>query len=257
MLLLSRAQPLGRLSRLTSVNRCGSRRETAAVLCKLAYIDIHPGMSLQKSQVPPVGGRAQILRKEVGPATGKTRGPSGLVYGWFHAHRPKAPLSDPLAESLSNKRCIGHRVTHDGTYPNAVADRHGRGALRHHRSWRVGLLHADQCLLRHGILVNTGGSDGIAPVAAAIVSGGVIYGSTFYGGGTENSCFYGCGTVFELKPPPVAWEAWTETLLYSFKGRYERRVYPLRRGDHLFRRLRSCAESLPPSCGTVFSRPTR
>ena len=36
----------------------------------------------------------------------------------------------------------------------------------------------------------TGGSDGIAPVGAAIVSRGVIYGSTFYGGETENSCFY-------------------------------------------------------------------
>jgi len=42
--------------------------------------------------------------------------------------------------------------------------------------------------------------------------GGVLYGTTYYGGTAS------LGTVFELTPPAAAGGAWTETVLYSFTG---------------------------------------
>jgi len=47
---------------------------------------------------------------------------------------------------------------------------------------------------------------------------GTLYGTTIYGGG--GSCLGGCGTVYNLKPPPTACKTalcpWTETILYRF-----------------------------------------
>jgi uncharacterized repeat protein (TIGR03803 family) len=58
-----------------------------------------------------------------------------------------------------------------------------------------------------------GGSDGAAPGAGLTFgAGGVLYGTT-YAGGASNA-----GTVFQLTPPAVAGGAWTESLLYSFRG---------------------------------------
>jgi hypothetical protein len=51
--------------------------------------------------------------------------------------------------------------------------------------------------------------------------GGVLYGTTAYGGANECGLRYGspgCGAVFQLTPPAMAGSAWTESLLYSFKG---------------------------------------
>jgi len=64
--------------------------------------------------------------------------------------------------------------------------------------------------------------DGAGPAASLTVGqGGVLYGTTFYGG-PGRSCAYpkqnGCGTVFQLTPPAGAGGAWTETVLYSFTG---------------------------------------
>ncbi len=50
---------------------------------------------------------------------------------------------------------------------------------------------------------------------------GNLYGATYFGGGYGTSCdpFYEyCGTVFELSPPTQQGGAWTETVLYGFKG---------------------------------------
>lgn len=59
----------------------------------------------------------------------------------------------------------------------------------------------------------TGGSDGGIPYGAlAIGRGGVLYGTTFYGG------VFGGGTVFALTPPCSLGGSWTETTLYSFAG---------------------------------------
>jgi len=57
-----------------------------------------------------------------------------------------------------------------------------------------------------------GGVDGESPVASLIHVKGVLYGTTYYGGGTGCGG-YGCGTVFSLDPGTGA-----QTVLYSFCG---------------------------------------
>ena len=53
-------------------------------------------------------------------------------------------------------------------------------------------------------------------------SGGVLYGTTQYGGTAASVCSYwgatGCGTVFELLPPAAPGGPWTEKVLHSFMG---------------------------------------
>jgi hypothetical protein len=109
-----------------------------------------------------------------------------------------------------------------------------------------------------------GGSDGIAPNGAVIGSGPrgrlAIYGSTTYGG--NDSCFYGCGTVFELAPPESAGGAWRETLLHNFTSDPSDGFLPatvvMGKDGALFGTTYSggsgpCDEFIPPTCGTVFS----
>ncbi len=55
-------------------------------------------------------------------------------------------------------------------------------------------------------------SDGYQPLAGLIERDGAFYGTTQYGGASNN------GTVFKLTPPASGKGAWTETILYSFKG---------------------------------------
>jgi uncharacterized repeat protein (TIGR03803 family) len=59
----------------------------------------------------------------------------------------------------------------------------------------------------------TRGHDGSTPAATVTLGpGGVLYGTTFYGGANN------AGTVFGLHPPSVSGGAWTERILYSFAG---------------------------------------
>ena len=64
----------------------------------------------------------------------------------------------------------------------------------------------------------TGGSDGGSPTGLVIGTGGVLYGTTSYGGAETAICGVGCGTVFTLTPPVSPGGAWTESVLYSFQG---------------------------------------
>jgi hypothetical protein len=56
--------------------------------------------------------------------------------------------------------------------------------------------------------------------------GGVLYGTTPYGGSStsDSTCpasycvLGGCGTVFKLTPPTAPGGTWTETILHSFSG---------------------------------------
>lgn len=58
-----------------------------------------------------------------------------------------------------------------------------------------------------------GGVDGAGPQAGLVLDKtGAVYGTTASGG------VNGVGTAFKLAPPTVAGGAWTETVLYSFKG---------------------------------------
>jgi hypothetical protein len=64
-----------------------------------------------------------------------------------------------------------------------------------------------------------GSPDGEFPYAALTLGpGGVLYGTTPYGG--SGSCpfvpYGGCGTVFELTPPASPGGVWTESVIHSF-----------------------------------------
>jgi uncharacterized repeat protein (TIGR03803 family) len=61
-----------------------------------------------------------------------------------------------------------------------------------------------------------GSNDGYGPWGGLVFdASGNLYGTTEFGGSRDGAGF---GTVFELSPPSVAGGAWTETVLYSFKG---------------------------------------
>jgi len=68
------------------------------------------------------------------------------------------------------------------------------------------------------------GLDGAKPQARVIIGpDGTLYGTTYEGGGNVDGCNgYGCGTVFNLRPPAASCKSalcpWTETVLYSFEG---------------------------------------
>ena len=61
----------------------------------------------------------------------------------------------------------------------------------------------------------TGGNDGSGPYGSLIFDQqGNLYGTTA-GGGTDQKCTGGCGTVFELTPETNG--KWSETVLHSFQ----------------------------------------
>ena len=79
-----------------------------------------------------------------------------------------------------------------------------------------------------------GGNDGAGPYGRVVIgSNGSLYGGTV-GGGSIN-CPGGCGTVYNLRPPPTACASvscpWQETVLYRFQGSPDA-FYPT--GDLIF-----------------------
>jgi uncharacterized repeat protein (TIGR03803 family) len=67
------------------------------------------------------------------------------------------------------------------------------------------------------------GDDGYLPSGDLVFDqAGNLYGATQYGGGGGagncNPFYQFCGTIFELSPPKTKGGAWTEQVLYSFKG---------------------------------------
>jgi uncharacterized repeat protein (TIGR03803 family) len=56
------------------------------------------------------------------------------------------------------------------------------------------------------------GADAESPASGLTIAGGLLYGTTYYGGKS------GAGAVFKVTPPRKAGGAWTETVLYSFTG---------------------------------------
>jgi hypothetical protein len=64
-----------------------------------------------------------------------------------------------------------------------------------------------------------GTTDGCGPNGKLVLgANGVLYGTAVQCGGTQNICFFGCGTVFEIVPPAVEGGAWTEQTLHTFHG---------------------------------------
>jgi uncharacterized repeat protein (TIGR03803 family) len=75
--------------------------------------------------------------------------------------------------------------------------------------------------------------DGANPAASVTVGkDGVIYGTTENGGSLTAPCpssyiaAAGCGTVFELLPPPAPGDAWAEKVLYAFSNQNGDGAYP-------------------------------
>jgi hypothetical protein len=65
-----------------------------------------------------------------------------------------------------------------------------------------------------------GGADGTNPTSNILFdNNGAIYGATGGGGSGCTKPKYGCGTLFQLTPPAAAGGAWTENILYNFKGK--------------------------------------
>jgi uncharacterized repeat protein (TIGR03803 family) len=63
----------------------------------------------------------------------------------------------------------------------------------------------------------TGGKDGAYPAASLLRDkAGNLYGTTTGGGLRNKATLNGNGTIFELSPPAVEGEAWTETTLHDF-----------------------------------------
>jgi uncharacterized repeat protein (TIGR03803 family) len=76
--------------------------------------------------------------------------------------------------------------------------------------------------------------DGGGPQAALTVGpGGVLYGTTVFGGSGGTPCVYnpylsgsGCGAVFQLTPPSTPGGTWTESVIYNFTGSDGDGAYP-------------------------------
>ena len=61
-------------------------------------------------------------------------------------------------------------------------------------------------------------TDGRGPFAGLTLGlAGVLYGTTTYGGNASCISGLGCGTVFQLTPPAVVGNPWTEAVLYRFQ----------------------------------------
>jgi uncharacterized repeat protein (TIGR03803 family) len=66
-----------------------------------------------------------------------------------------------------------------------------------------------------------GGTDGQEPEGSLSLFDGALYGATYSGGSGANDCYaagVGCGTVYELTPPPQGQQTWGYSILYSFSS---------------------------------------
>jgi uncharacterized repeat protein (TIGR03803 family) len=69
------------------------------------------------------------------------------------------------------------------------------------------------------VLSFQGGMDGTTPTGAVVFDkDGNLYGATQNGGASTCLSPGDCGTVYKLTPPAETGGAWTETVLYVFKG---------------------------------------
>jgi uncharacterized repeat protein (TIGR03803 family) len=141
-------------------------------------------------------------------------------YGTAFSLAPPASPGEPWREAILHSFGGGS----DGADPYAgfVAAGHGLlyGTTVGGGTFNVGTVYSLQAPTAQGdswtetVLYNFGQSatDGAEPEYGTLVigKGGVLYGTTYYGGA------YTEGTVFSLSPPAEPGGAWTETVIYSF-----------------------------------------
>jgi uncharacterized repeat protein (TIGR03803 family) len=79
---------------------------------------------------------------------------------------------------------------------------------------RLTTLYSFPCCAPGGVPEN-----GYAPITPLTIGeGGVLYGTTWFGGSATPPSAYGYGTVFSLTPPAIPGGAWTYAMLYEFHG---------------------------------------
>jgi uncharacterized repeat protein (TIGR03803 family) len=147
---------------------------------------------------------------------------SGGAYGLgtaFSLAPPKAP-GEPWTETILHSFGNGS----DGLSPFAGLVAGGRGLFYGTTlgggTFNVGTVYSLQAPTAHGdswtetVLYSFGQSatDGDGPEYGTLVigKGGVLYGTTYYGGA------YGEGSAFSLSPPAEPGGVWAETVIYSF-----------------------------------------
>jgi uncharacterized protein YceK len=156
-------------------------------------------------------------------------------------------LTPPLAGQTTWKETVLYRFKGgvDGQNPSALLTRDGSGAL-YGTTFLGG---RGQCADLFGSVVGCGTvfkltppapgqtnwtkatlhgfaggvADGANPLGKLLLDeSGALYGTTPYGGqgqcADDAGSILGCGTVFKLTPPPPGQTAWTETVVYKFKG---------------------------------------
>ena len=112
------------------------------------------------------------------------------------------------------------------------------------------------------------GLDGSAPGGSLIAGpAGSLYGATISGGNSAckaasaEALLIGCGTAFKLIPPAAGKTAWTETILYRFRGGTDgsRPGHKLIAdtagslyGATQYGGANKCPDTTQPGCGTVF-----
>jgi uncharacterized repeat protein (TIGR03803 family) len=111
-----------------------------------------------------------------------------------------------------------------------------------------------------------GGADGATGSGSLLVGrDGILYGTTAVGGSTAcpNSASFGagCGTIFKLTPPAAGKTAWTETILYKFKGGKDGLLPTsgliadasgVLYGTTHYGGANTCPDTKEPGCGTIF-----
>jgi len=153
------------------------------------------------------GGSAGLgtVFKLTPPAAGATRWTQAVL----HAFTGGADGSAPIVSVILGAKGQLYGVTYQGGGANAGTVFELVPPSGTATSWTEKILYTF-----------TGGADGANPAGRlALAKNGVLYGTT-YAGGISGASGYagGNGVVFSLVPPAAGSSAWTEHVLYSFKG---------------------------------------
>jgi len=156
----------------------------------VALLALHGFGIAEDNKSSPATQRLQVLYSFAGGKDGRT---------------PQAALLADAAGNLYGTTAFGNgsRKCKDGCGTVfELSPPSGGGSL-----WTESILHRF-----------SGGSDGATPEGKLISDeAGNLYGTTNGGGSvSEPWCSSGCGVVFELSPPSVKGNPWTETVLYAF-----------------------------------------
>ena len=170
-----------------------------------------------------------------GPIAGLTQGKGGVLYGTTYTAGTGLKgtvfaLTPPsvAVPRWTEKVLASFKGGTDASVPNGavVVDAAGNlygttlggGAKGQGTVYRVAPPVAPATAWKTDILYSfQSGSDGGQPQAELVFdTAGALYGTTVFGGGVTGGT--GAGTVFRLAPPKTVGGAWTEAVIYRFKG---------------------------------------